>query len=107
MIGDLSRRVTLQERSESVDSFGQRSQSWSDVATVWASIVPLAGRELLAANAISAEATHRITIRYRAGLDASMRAVYSGRAMNIVAVQDRDTAHRYIDLLVSEGLSNG
>ncbi|HCZ15773.1 MAG TPA: head-tail adaptor, partial [Candidatus Accumulibacter sp.] len=46
--GTLRKRITLQQQSLSVDSYGQQVITWTDVATVWASLEPSVGRELVA-----------------------------------------------------------
>jgi len=44
-IGKLDKRITLQSRSATLDDYGQELNSWSDIATVWANVKPLGGRE--------------------------------------------------------------
>ena len=105
--GDMNRRITLQARDTAVDSHGQQATTWADVITCWASIEPLDGRELVTAKAINAEVSHRVVVRYRAGVTAAMRAVYQGRFFNILSVTDPDTAHVALHLLCSEGLTQG
>jgi SPP1 family predicted phage head-tail adaptor len=46
--------------------------------------------------------THRIRIRYRAGLLASWRICWSERYFNIVSIIDPNMAHRWLDVLVKE-----
>ncbi len=105
--GDLRRQVLLQRRSTIQDGFGQRSTSWVDVATTYAEITPLSGRELELAQAIKAEVNHQITIRYRPNIDSSMRAVYQGKYYNIHAVIDVEMRHKTLELSCSEGLNDG
>lgn len=110
--GDLRRRVTLQSRSTIKDSFGAQSTAWSDVATVWAEVSPLSGRELMAAQSINVEISHLVTIRFQqqfAGPKAvaAMRILYGDRIFNIHASLDTDERHRSIQLTCSEGLSDG
>lgn len=105
--GELNRRITIQQRATSTDSYGQQATTWADVLSCWAAIEPLDGRELLLAQAINAEVTHRLTVRYRTGITAAMRATYQGRLFNIHAVLDPDTAHVALQLLCSEGLNQG
>ncbi len=110
--GELNRRVRLQQRNISQDSFGERTQSWSDVMTVWAAIEPLAGRELEVAQKISSEVTHRITVRYQAQLTdtravAGLRALYKSRIFNLQAALNEDEANVRIHLLAAEGLNEG
>lgn len=105
--GDFTRRVTLQSRSSTPNGFGQASQTWSDVLTCWARLEPLSGRELMLAQATSAEVTHQVEIFYRPSITAAMRVVYQGRFFNILSVIDPDMAHVTLELLCSEGLNQG
>lgn len=105
--GTLNRQITLQQRVATVDTFGQRSLTWVDVAPTWAEIAPLTGRELEAAQAIHSEVSHQVTIRYRPGVTAAMRAVYQGRFFQIQAVLDTDTRHEQMLLMCSEGTNDG
>lgn len=105
--GEFNRRITLQSRSGVKDSFGQQALSWADVATLWARIEPVSGREAVIAGAINAEITHQIRIRHRLGVNASMRALYGSRVFNILAVVEPDMAHIALDLYCSEGLTQG
>ena len=65
---DMRDRVTVQRRTVSQDGYGAPSLEWSDVATVWAKVEPLDGSEQHQGGRVRADATHRITIRYYAGL---------------------------------------
>ena len=105
--GDLRRQITIEAHSDQVDSYGQRLQAWAPVCITWAAIEPLAGRELETAQAVYAEATIRVVMRYRTGIDTSMRVVYQGRLFNILEVRDTEMAHKALELLLSEGTTNG
>jgi len=83
--GQLTKRVTLQAPSASADSYGATGSTWTDVADVWASIEPIQGREFFSAQQVNAEATHRIRIRYRAGVTAAMRLKYGARFFELTA----------------------
>lgn len=110
--GDLRHRVTFQSRSVSADSFGAQSEQWRDVATVWADVSPLSGRELFAAQAVNVEISHSVTIRYQAQFAgpkavAAMRILYGNRIFNIHSSMDTDERHRELKMTCSEGLNNG
>ncbi len=83
--GDLRNRVKIQSKSVTRNTFGEEVVSWVDVATVWAAIEPLSGREFLAAQAVNAELTVRIRIRYRTGIDSSMRVLFGTRVFEIIS----------------------
>lgn len=105
--GDFNRRVSIQARSSTKDSFGQAAQTWTEQLNCWARIEPLSGRELVLAQAQNAEVTHLVEIFYRPTVNAAMRVVYQGRVFNIQSVTDPDMAHVTLELLCSEGLNQG
>lgn len=105
--GDLRRRITFQTRTTSVDTFGQQGITWADYLSCWADIQPMSGRELISAQALQAETTHEVVIRFRAGIVPAMRVVYQARRFNVLSVIDNDMQHRRLSLLCSEGLNQG
>lgn len=105
--GKLRHRITIQQRSSTQDSYGQPLVAWTDVATVWCAIDPLSGRELLAAEAVQSEITHKVVMRYRSGINAKMRVLYGSRIFDIQNVLDENERHRTLTLLCLEGLTDG
>lgn len=106
-IGRLRKRVTLEARSASQGTAGQPAGTWAPVATVWASIEPLSGREMLAAEAAQSEVSHRVTLRYRAAITAAMRVNYGGRYFNIRAVRNINERDDVLILDCTEGQDSG
>ncbi len=92
-IGRLRHRLVLEAPAESPDGSGGADVTWNAVATVWAEIAPLSGRETLKAETVTAEATHRIAIRRRA-VSPAMRFVGGGRIFEILAVLDDERRWR-------------
>lgn len=111
--GDLRRRITIQQRGVSTDVLGQETPSdWVDIATVWADVSPLSGRELMAAQAARAQINGTVTIRYQRQFSdpvamAARRIVYGSRILNITASRDVDEMHQYIELTYAEGANEG
>lgn len=80
-IGDLDKRIEIQQATETRSASGGVSVEWTAVARCWAGVSsPLTGnsQEVLGDQIV---ATTRVlfTIRYRDGLDKKMRIVYQGR----------------------------
>lgn len=100
--GQLRDRVTLQEVTETRDSFGAVVEAWSDVATVWAEVADLSGREYFDAQQTNAELKTRIRIRYRSGVVPKMRAVFGSRVFDIESVIDPDSRRRELHLMCKE-----
>ena len=104
-IGDLQHRVTFQTLMPAKDGFGQPTNEWTDTFTVWAMVADMNGSELIKSMALSAEATTKIVIRYRTGINAAMRIVWQGTIFNIKAPpMDSTGRKRVIELLCQRGL---
>ena len=88
--GRLNKRVTIQSPATGQDATGKPTTGWTDVATVWASIVDISGREYVAAGGLQNSAQTKITIRYRSGIVPSMRVVHGADTFNIEAVLGQD-----------------
>lgn len=105
--GDFRRKIIIQEPSESKDAEGIVTVTWVDLATVWAAVEPLRGRELFSAQAVTAEPITKIRIRYRSGVRPSMRVVYGTRIFDIQSVVDTGDRHRELQLMCREVTSGG
>lgn len=106
-VGDLNRQVSLQQRTSARDTFGQGSVTWTEIAKVMAAIKPLSGRELQIAQAMNAEVTHEVTIRWRRTINAGMRLVYQSRIFDIHSIVDVEMRHEALQLSCGEGLTGG
>lgn len=101
-IGDLRYRVTLQKYLETTDEEGFATQNWQDIATVWASVENLYGREYWQAAAIQAENTVKFTIRYRKDLSNDMKIKFQGKLYNIISVDNIKYKNEYIEIKAKE-----
>ena len=103
--GKLGSRVTIQTPATGQNAYGEPNTGWTDVATVWAGVADVSGREFLAAAATQNVVQTKITIRYLAGVVASMRVLHGSVAYNIEAVLSSDT--RQMLLMCSRGVNDG
>jgi SPP1 family predicted phage head-tail adaptor len=78
-IGRLRHQVTIQQVALTPSGTGAPQETWITFATVWASIEPLRGRMLFAAQSVHPETTTRIVIRYLSGFTPKMRILYGTR----------------------------
>ena len=85
-IGKMRYRITIQYPSDGVDDYGNAIDSWQDLTTVWADVVPVSGREYLTANQATSETTFKIYIRYIENINAKMRIVHNDNVFEILAV---------------------
>lgn len=86
--GRLDRRLTIQSRTTAADAQGQQIETWSDVATVWASKRDLRGREYFAANATNADVSTTFEIRYRSDVTVLHRVVCEGTTYDVQQVSE-------------------
>jgi SPP1 family predicted phage head-tail adaptor len=107
--GLLRHRVTIQSMTETQDgTTGAITESWSDVATTWAAIQPLSGREFIAAQEKGGEITARIVIRYRSDVTEKMRILHKSTVYDIQKpLPDADSGTEYLTLMVKAGRNNG
>lgn len=103
--GKLRHRVTIQEQSTARDTFGQRVDTWTTVATVWASVEPLQGREFLDGRSLEAEISLRVRMRYRSGVEPTMRLSWGGRIFEIVAITSTEERGRELVLMCREAVA--
>ena len=101
--GKLRHRITLQEYREILDQYGTPiDQGWQDVATVWASVEPIQGREYIQLQNTQSGLTTRIRIRYRPGITPAMRVLYGTRVFDIQSVIDFEERHIELQLMCIE-----
>lgn len=108
--GKMKRRVIFQKSESHRSPSGQVIFEWSDLATVWAEIKGISGRERMASGAIFSEATVRIWTRYRDDITTANRVIYSlpniqGQIYSILAVIP-DTDYSRLELICKGGISN-
>lgn len=109
----LRHRVDIEALATEQDSeSGAESEAWAseleEGQLIPAEIVPLSGREFIAAQAGQAGITTRITIRYGLALKAHMhRVVHEGTVYNIEAVLPDPTLRGHVTLMCSSGVNVG
>lgn len=84
------------------DAYGPGAPVPSLVATRHVAIEPLVGRELLAAQQIQADVTHRISMRYLAGVKPKWYGVYQGRTFNFLSVRNFEERNIELEILAKE-----
>lgn len=110
-IGNMRSQVSVHRRHTDQDTAGQQSIVWDVVGTTWAFIDSLAGKELESAQAIRADDTHVIQLRYYPGLTEKDRFVYidpegAVRYFNITSVIDLEMRHLYMQCTAAEGITD-
>lgn len=105
----LNKRITLQVLAAGQDEAGQPLPAdWANVITdgdgkLWAEVRDVTGREFVAAGATQNLVLTTITIRYRAGVLPTMRALHGADVYRIEAVLGQD--QRTLALMCSRGVA--
>ena len=102
--GRLRKKVTIQTPTTTVNLAGNTLETWSTLATVWADIEPLSGREAIQARAFNAEATIRARMRYLSTLTTQCRLYYGTRYLEILSIINKDEMGREMELLCTEAV---
>lgn len=106
--GKLRHRVSIERSTRIQDpTTGAMTETWSEIAEVWAAVEPLSAREFVQSAAGQSEVTARITIRTR-DIQATDRIIHRGTVYNIRGVlADKDSGLEYITLPVGTGVNEG
>lgn len=98
--GQLRQRVTVQKMAVTRDSTGEELETWANVATRWAHIEPLKGKENYQRNIETATQLYTVTMRYQAGLiTTDRRLVFGSQYLDIESVVNVDQADVTYELL--------
>jgi SPP1 family predicted phage head-tail adaptor len=105
--GQLNKRVTVLEFSESSDGAGGYVDTWptvgwSTVCSRWARIEPLRGRSYFEAQQAQTEITHRVTMRYSALVKPEHTINYDGRRLDIRTVINVEERGDWMELMCAE-----
>lgn len=90
--GRLRHRVTFQYHAEVVGSGGERTKTWGDLATVWASVDPMTSRELNTNSQIQQNTTHKITVRYNPphyAKSGDTRVLFGNRVFHVIGAMSK------------------
>lgn len=87
------------------NDLGERSKTWDEIASPYASIDGLLAREVEIAKGYAATASHKINIRYIPDIKPHMRVRYGDRIFNIDGVLDRTNRREELDLFCTEVVS--
>ena len=98
--GALNRRLALEAPVESADGTGGVVRGYQTIATLWASVEPIAARGDVVAAQLGATVTHRIALRHRADITTRHRLRDGARLFRIVTIRER--GKRFLDIHAEE-----
>lgn len=100
--GRLRTRVDIQQTIRTPDRAGGFTQNWSTLTTVWAEILPLSGKEVFEQMKSQSNISHKVTIRYRAGVTGVMRLKVGGTLYLIRAILNPRNMNESLELYCEE-----
>jgi SPP1 family predicted phage head-tail adaptor len=74
--GPLRHYIRIEKKTIDVSGDGDRTETWTTFAEVWASVETGNGREFFAARQVIADLTHTIRMRYLVDITPDMRIAY-------------------------------
>lgn len=94
-------RITFQQQPDEKSALGSYESDWVDVATVWAQISPVSGKEYFGQvreNTVS----HKIYCRYRNGISPRMRIKFGDRIFRIISVLNWEERNEGLTIMCEE-----
>ena len=91
-IGKLRNKIEVQARTDptTTNAYGEPTEEWETVLTVWGAIKPASGKELYVAEQAQAEVSHVVTLRYCDCLTPRHRLKFGSRIFSVNFVRNID-----------------
>ena len=105
--GELKHQITIERLSGATSLSGEEAQVWvTFLSGVWAAVETLTGREQYAQSAdqMISELTHKVRIRYVAGILPKMRVLHRSRYFDILSVKNLMERDEEIHLMCKEAV---
>lgn len=100
--GAFRSEFALEECVTTPDSLGGHTESWVELAILFAQVEPISAQSVFGADQTLETATHRVTMRWREGLKSGMRLRRNLRVLAIITVHDPDETERYLVCRIRE-----
>ena len=84
----MDRRISIVRRAQSQNEYGEIIFSDVLLATVWANVTPIGGKETFMASQIVPEAKFKILIRYRNDFDTSYKVIFNSTEYDIAHIAE-------------------
>lgn len=107
--GDLRERITIRRQTNVKNpATGGLTRGWQTVATVWAKVRSVNGKEAVIAHVLNGVSVFEIIIRYRSDVEASDQVLWNGRELNLVAPpEDRAGRKQWLWLTANTAVAQG
>ena len=99
---ELRHRLTLEQLERVSDEGGGFTETWVEVATLFADLRPVGGSEAVEADRLAGRVSHEVSLRYRPGVQPAMRFRKGARLFHILSVINVDERNRWLKCLCEE-----
>lgn len=89
-IGERDRRITIQEKTITTNSFNEEVVTWSDLITVWAKVSEAQGDENYEADQLTERRLTVFDINHRSDVTVEHRIAYNDRYYDVVSIVEPD-----------------
>ncbi|MTW11427.1 phage head closure protein [Pseudoduganella eburnea] len=105
---ELNKRITIQRKSHTKDSFGGNVESWTNVGNVWAGVAPVSLTRRRQTKQGGEESVTSIPIKVRFGVDVAIddRILFRGATYEVKQIENPGFANRVL-VLTCESLPLG
>ena len=100
--GELRHKICIEEKIILRDSYGAEVVTWTPFLYAWAKIEPLTGREYFASKQTQATTSHKITMRYQAGIHPYHRISWADRVFGIDAILNEEEKNQTLIIYATE-----
>jgi SPP1 family predicted phage head-tail adaptor len=98
----MDKQVTIQSVTQTTDDQGGFTEAWATFATVWAYVRPVKGYERFQAQQLQTPVTHKLTVRYLAGVTTKHRILFDSRVFEIKEVINVEEQNAFLELICIE-----
>lgn len=95
-------RVQLRRREMAGEDEGGHVAMFVPVASLWARVRSLTGRQGSSADGRAVEISHAVVLRFRTDIRPGDRIVYRGRSLDVVSAADLNGRRAYLSCACSE-----
>jgi len=88
--GKRNRRIIIQKKTVTYDSYNQPIETWADTYTIWAEVMTTGGGEFYAAQKVNSQTQVVFNARYTKSIGVLDRIKYDGKIFEILSADDKD-----------------
>ena len=94
--------MAIQNNTPTRDAAGGQTDSYSTTQTVWAAVNPLRGTEMINAQQVQMEISHKIVLRYNTNVSDTTRILFDSRTFEVESIIDPYEKNQFLELMCKE-----